>query len=181
LTAPISMMPEAAGPSPVVSRSTATNDTSVRDRARASWTRARQCPSAKRKRGSAPSSVARKRAPNSGSRPCAVKTRSSSSSGAEVTEGHGVLAGATEAGDRDLPLVGIGEGQAGVVVRGGRRGGSGRRRRRGGSGSRRLRLRRRLRGRRPGGALLLEARGRVVGDRLVGMERAGALEQHRLA
>ncbi len=81
LTAPISMMPEAAGPSPVVSRSTATNDTSVRDRARASWTRARQCPSAKRKRGSAPSSVARKRAPNSGSRPCAVKTRSSSSSG----------------------------------------------------------------------------------------------------
>src|SRR5207244_1801180 len=76
-------MPHGAGPSPVVSRSTATNDTSWSGRASASWMRARQRPSpaSKRKRGSAPRSVARKRAPNSGSRPCAVKTSSSSSSG----------------------------------------------------------------------------------------------------
>src|SRR5205814_6570404 len=102
-------------------------------------------------------------------RPLAVRA-GEDDAGAEVAEGHGVLAVAAEADDRNLPLVGIGERETDGIVRARRRGGR-RSRRRGGGGCRRLRLRRRLRGCLPGGALLLEARGRVVGDRLVGMER----------
>src|SRR5439155_22629363 len=61
----------------------------------------------------------------------------------------------------------------------GRRGGGlRRRRRRRGRGGRGHVVS--VRGRR-GGALLLETGGRVVGDRLVGMERPGALEEQRLA
>src|SRR5262245_5489600 len=81
-TAPISVMPLAAGPPPVVSRSTTTNSTPASGRASVSCSRTRQRPASgsNRKRASFPRSAPRKRPPNSGSRPRAVNTRSSSSS-----------------------------------------------------------------------------------------------------
>src|SRR5437867_11728176 len=97
--------------------------------------------------------------------------------GAEVLEGDGVVPAATEAADRDLPLLGRRNGEPECL---GGRGGRGRRCRRG-SGDRRrsrpsssFRLRGGLRGGDRGAApLLLEAGGRIVGNGLGGVEGTG--------
>ena len=92
--------------------------------------------------------------------------------GAEVGEGDGVSAAAAVAFDRDVPLGGSGDGEAGGLDRS-RRGGGWRLwrcgRLRGGCGGR---------GRRGWGRpFLLEARRRVVTDGQLGMQHAGPIEQ----
>src|SRR5205823_8205033 len=91
---------------------------------------------------------------------------------AEVGEGDGVSAAAAVAFDRDVPLGGSGDGEAGGLDRS-RRGGGWRLwrcgRLRGGCGGR---------GRRGWGRpFLLEARRRVVTDGQLGMQHAGSIEQ----
>src|SRR5207237_7319518 len=93
--------------------------------------------------------------------------------GAEVAERDRILAAAPEADDRDLPVVRVRDAEPARLD-------GGRRRRRGGSGRGRQRGFRIARRRRGFGALLPEARRCIVGDRLVRVQFAGALEERGL-